>query len=139
MNVAPSWGWRLRIANDENDVARSQSIALLHQIMCLNWCLKMPRYRAKVDRNQSEIIQALRSVGPHVSVRSLAGQGQGIPDLLCGISGVTFLIEVKDGAKSLSRQKLTPDQEDFIARWTGSPVVILRDAEEAVAWARERS
>lgn len=96
-----------------------------------------------MDRNQHEIIQALRSVGPHVTVRSLAGQGQGIPDLLCGISrdgiGVTYLIEVKDGAKSLSRQKLTPGQEDFIARWTGSPVVILRDAEEAVAWAKKRS
>jgi Holliday junction resolvase len=95
----------------------------------------MPRFRAKVDRNQSEIMSVLRSVGPHVSVRSLAGQGQGIPDLLCGISGVTFLIEVKDGAKAPSRQKLTPDQESFISSWTGSPVVILRDENEAREWA----
>ena len=98
----------------------------------------MPRYRAKVDSNQGEIIAALRSVGPDVSVRSLAGQGQGIPDLLCGIAGVTDLIEVKDGAKVPSAQKLTPDQEAFIARWTGSPVVILRDEDEARAWAIAR-
>ena len=95
----------------------------------------MPRYRAKVDRNQSEIIAALRSVGPHVSVKSLAGQGHGTPDLLCGIFGVTHLIEVKDGSKVPSAQKLTLDQETFIARWTGSPVVILRDEAQARAWA----
>ena len=93
------------------------------------------RRAAKVDRNQSEIIQALRSVGPHVSVRSLAGQGNGIPDLICGIHGVTYLIEVQDGAKVPSAQKLTPDQQTFVATWTGAPVVVLRSVEAAVAWA----
>ncbi len=92
------------------------------------------RRAAKVDRNQSVIIAALRSV-PGVSIRSLAGQGNGIPDLICGIHGVTYLIEVKDGAKVPSAQKLTPDQQTFVATWTGAPVVVLRSVEAAVAWA----
>jgi hypothetical protein len=90
----------------------------------------MSRRAAKVDANQSDIMKALRSVDG-VSVYSLAGQGDGCPDLLVGSRHQTFLCEVKDGVK-----RLTPDQVRFIEKWQGSSVVILRDAETALAWAR---
>jgi Holliday junction resolvase len=94
------------------------------------------RIAAKVDKNQADMIQALRDEG--CSVFSLAGMGKGCPDLLVGIASKTYLVEVKDGArygKSRSIESmLTKDQKTFIAKWTGSPVVILKDIETAKAW-----
>ena len=99
------------------------------------------RVAAKGDKNQADMIQALRDEGG--SVFSLAGMGKGCPDLLVGIESkdhgpMTFLVEVKDGSrygKSRSIESmLTKDQKTFIAKWTGSPVVILKDIETAKAW-----
>jgi Holliday junction resolvase len=67
--------------------------------------------RSRTDRNQQDVIDALRKAG--CSVLSLANVGQGCPDLLCGLAGKNWLIEVKDGTKPPSRQKLTPAQERF--------------------------
>jgi len=78
---------------------------------------------AKIDANQPEIVQALRSMG--ASVQHLHSVGQGCPDLLCAISGVgNFLVEIKDGSKPPSKQKLTPDQIDWHCQWR-APVYIV--------------
>ena len=94
------------------------------------------RLAAKVDKNQSDMIRTLRDDG--CSLFSLAGMGKGCPDLLVGIASKTYLVEVKDGSrygKSRSIESmLTKDQKTFIAMWTGSPVVILKDVETAKAW-----
>ncbi len=63
---------------------------------------------ARVDANQREIVDALRSVC--VSVQHLHMVGSGCPDLLCSIKNHTFLIEIKDGKKPFYKQALTPDQ-----------------------------
>lgn len=75
------------------------------------------RQASKVDRNQAEIVKALRQAG--ATVQSLHAVGQGCPDLLVGWRGMNILIEVKDGSKPPSRQKLTPDQQDWMRMWTG--------------------
>ena len=93
------------------------------------------RRAARVDGNHVEIIEALLSVAG-VTVHSLAGVGCGCPDLLVGAEGKTYLVEVKDGAKTPSRRTLTHDQQKWIRKWTGSAVVILLDAGKAVSWAR---
>ena len=72
------------------------------------------RRRARTDRNQTEIVEALRAAG--ASVYSLAAVGDGIPDLLCGFRGKTALIEVKDSQQPPSKRQLTPDQLE----WHGS-------------------
>ena len=87
------------------------------------------RHKAKVDDNQRDIVNALRSIG--CSVISLAAVGNGCPDLLVGFRGNNFLLEVKDGNKSPSRRKLTPDQQKFFATWQGYRSVV-KSAEEAV-------
>ena len=48
---------------------------------------------AKVDRNQTEIVQALRDYGAFVV--SLATVGKGVPDLLVGFKRHTILMEIK--------------------------------------------
>lgn len=77
------------------------------------------RKRGKVDANQQQIVKALRMI-PGVSVAVTSSVGNGYPDLNIGYKGQTFLVELKDGAKSASRKKLKPDQEKFKKGWTGS-------------------
>ncbi len=86
---------------------------------------------AKVDRNQPEIVAALRKVGAFV--QSLAAVGHGVPDLLVGFRGETVLIEVKDGAKPASARQLTDDQIRWHAGWLGGRCVVVRDVTEALA------
>ena len=94
------------------------------------------RRAARVDGNHAEIVAALRSF-PGVSVCSLASLGNGVPDLIVGLAGQNYLVEVKDGEKSQSRQSLTPDQERFFLRWKGKPPVVLTSAGKALSWARQ--
>jgi Holliday junction resolvase len=89
------------------------------------------RRAAKVDRNQPEIVSALRQVG--ADVQSLAAVGDGVPDLLVGFRGTTFLIEVKDGSKAPSARQLTDDQIKWHAAWRGGRCVVVHDVTEALA------
>ncbi len=84
---------------------------------------------AKVDVNQAEIVAALRKAG--ASVQPLHSVGQGVPDLLCAVCEVNFLVEVKDGAKPPSAQKLTPDQVEWHKAWK-APVYIVNSVEKAL-------
>jgi len=97
------------------------------------------RRRGRVDENHSAIVSLLRSFG--CSVASTTGVGDGFPDVVVGFQGVTHLIEIKDGEKSPSKRRLTPDEEEWHSTWQGDPVCILeslRDAEELVRkWYRD--
>lgn len=88
------------------------------------------RRAAKVDANQTEIVQALRQIG--AVVQSLAAVGNGCPDLLVGYRNRLFLLEVKDGSKPPSAQKLTPDQVEWHRVWQGH-VVVVNGVESAIA------
>lgn len=80
------------------------------------------RRAAKVDANQRQVVAALRGAG--ASVQLLHAVGEGCPDLLVGHQGKNFLLEVKDGAKPPSAQKLTPQQEIWHRDWRGQRVVV---------------
>ena len=80
------------------------------------------RYAARVDKNQEQIVLALRAVGAYVWII-------GLPvDLLVGYKGHTFLVEVKDGP----RKRLTALQEDFFANWSGSTLARIDGPEAAL-------
>ena len=80
------------------------------------------RRAARVDANQRQVVAALRGAG--ASVQLLHAVGEGCPDLLVGHRGVNYLIEVKDGQKPPSAQKLTPQQEIWHRDWRGHRVVV---------------
>jgi len=80
------------------------------------------RRAAKVDANQREVVAALRAAG--ASVQLLHAVGEGCPDLLVGYKGLNMLLEVKDGSKPPSAQKLTPQQEEWHRDWRGHRVVV---------------
>lgn len=75
------------------------------------------RRAAKVDRNQSEIVDALRKAG--ATVQPLHTVGAGCPDLLVGFRGVNYLIEVKDWKADASHRKLNSMQVDWHEAWRG--------------------
>lgn len=87
------------------------------------------RRAAKVDANQDEVVKALRAVG--ASVQSLAATGKGCPDLLVGFRGVNYLMEVKDGKKTPSEQRLTDDQVVWHKNWLGT-VQVVNSSEKAL-------
>jgi Holliday junction resolvase len=87
-------------------------------------------YAKKVDANQADVVQALRKAG--CTIEHLHAVGRGCPDLLCAIAGEVFLIEVKDGAKAASAQKLTPDQIVWHAGW-GAEVHVVNSVDGALA------
>ena len=80
------------------------------------------RRAAKVDANQREVVAALRDAG--ATVQLLHAVGEGCPDLLVGYRGGNYLLEVKDGRKPPSAQKLTPQQEIWHRDWRGHRVVV---------------
>ena len=80
------------------------------------------RRAAKVDANQREVVAALRGAG--ATVQLLHAVGEGCPDLLVGYKGLNLLLEVKDGSKPPSAQKLTPQQEVWHRDWRGHRVVV---------------
>jgi Holliday junction resolvase len=87
------------------------------------------RKAAKTDSNQTEVVSALRQAG--ASVQSLAATGKGVPDLLVGYQGINYLMEVKDGNKVPSAQKLSIDQEHWHSVWRGT-VHIVKSIDEAL-------
>jgi len=88
------------------------------------------RRAAKRDDNEGAIIDALRDVGCRVTQLS----GAGVPDLLVGRRGVTYLLEVKDPTKPKRDQRLTEPQVQWHGEWAGvgGPCVIVRTIEEAL-------
>lgn len=87
---------------------------------------RMPKYAAKVDRNQREIVDALKSCGCDVMFI-----GKPV-DLLIGVRGKNLLLEVKaPKAKGEPGGKLTPEQEVFFKEWRGQKAIV-RTPEEAL-------
>lgn len=101
---------------------------------------------ARRDDSEGPIVEALRAAGASVTV---IGMGDGVPDLLCGFRGTTYLLEVKaplgprggnrgrsTGAARVSAGgdgTLSRDQLAWWAAWRGAPPVIVRTPAEALA------
>lgn len=92
------------------------------------------KFTAKADANQPVIVKALRASG--ASVQHLHSVGAGCPDLLCAIDGINFLIEVKDGSKDASGQKLKPTQVAWHAAWK-APVYVINSVPAAIDLVRK--
>lgn len=98
------------------------------------------RHAKRTDANHAAIRDGLRQARWRVD--DLSGAGCGAPDLVVELApGRPHFLEIKDGAKPLSAQKLTKAQE----RWHSycwqitSKVRSLEEAIEALTWAKERA
>lgn len=79
------------------------------------------KYNKRTDKNQAEIVDALRKAGVQVIITNF---GQDFPDLLCGHQGQWMLVEVKQPDGSLDRGQL-----EFIAKAGGEVAVVTTIAE----------
>ena len=78
----------------------------------------------KVDRNQAEIVEALRAAG--ASVQILSGVGHGCPDIIAGLKGRNWLFEIK-----APNGKMTKDEIEWEKSWRGQ-YTIVRTVEQAL-------
>jgi hypothetical protein len=83
-------------------------------------------FAKKVDKNQKDVVKALRDYG--ASVFLLHTVGGGIPDLMVCYADQTILMEVKDGED----KKLTPQQIILFANWSGGPLHRVNSVQEAI-------
>jgi Holliday junction resolvase len=81
------------------------------------------------DLNQSAIVRVLRDAGATVVIT--ADMGGGFPDLVVGWRGKTYLVEVKN------LTQLSEKQLEFIERWRGGPVIVLRTVDDVVRFLQE--
>lgn len=90
----------------------------------------MSKYGAKKDANHGEIVAALKAHG--VSVIDTSGLGGGFPDLICGFSGLTLLVEIKNPKTSYGRRGLNSNQAKWKQEWTGGPYSVVSSVESAI-------
>lgn len=90
---------------------------------------------AKIDANQSEIVQGLRKLGASVAITSMVGDG--FVDIICGFRGVNYMLEIKDGNKPPSQRKLTDAQVKFHAEWRGK-IYVVNSLDDAINIIKEK-
>ena len=76
---------------------------------------------ARVDRNQPEIVKAFRGLGWSVLIVS---QLKNCCDIIVSKANKTICIEIKDGEKPKSAQKLTDGEFKFMSQWQGQYKII---------------
>ncbi len=100
----------------------------------------MARFKkAHKDANHDEVSDELEQLG--YSVVSLHMVGGGVPDLLVGKQGETFLVELKSetiqhngkGYAFKRKGKLEDSQVEWMARWQGGPVIVACNTEEVLS------
>ena len=79
------------------------------------------RRAAKVDANQPEIVKAFRGLGWYVLIIS---QLKNCCDIIVSRNGRTVAVEIKDGLKPPSQQKLSEGELKFQREWLGEYRVI---------------
>ena len=86
----------------------------------------MPKYAARVDANQAQIISALKAAGASVLVI-------GLPvDLLVGHNNVTMLMEVKNPGSRYGKKGANANQTVFMQTWRGGAVALVDGPEAAL-------
>lgn len=80
------------------------------------------RRAAKIDVNQPEIVDYLRASGWSVLLTHAIGKGA--PDAFAARNGFTAALEIKDGRKPPSKQKLTLDEQAFSHGWRGVYLIV---------------
>ena len=74
------------------------------------------RRAARVDDNQAEIVAAFRKLGWYVLIIS---QLKNCCDIIVSKDGRTIAVEIKDGSKPKSAQKLSEGELKFKTEWQG--------------------
>lgn len=90
------------------------------------------RRAARTDKNQTEIVAALRKRGAVVLITS---QLKNAFDVLVGYEGNLYIVEIKDGSKPPSARKLTSGELECKERFESVGVTyhVITSVEEAIS------
>lgn len=91
------------------------------------------RRAARRDATHAEVRDGWRAIAGAPNVRDTGSLGGDFPDLVIGFRGLTFMFEVKSGAKA----KLRPGQAAAMAAWRGGPWLRVDSFPDSVAKANE--
>ncbi len=80
------------------------------------------RRAARKDANQAQIENALQRIG--AVVKDTSALGNGFPDVVAKYRGRVWLLEIKDGTKPASAQKLTEAEQKFHTDFAGCVYVV---------------
>ena len=89
----------------------------------------MSRYANRTDGNHQQVKDDLEAAVPGISLFDASGMGKGFLDLVIGWLERTWLVEIKDPAKSASRRRLTAAQVGFHDNWQGHVITACSAAE----------
>ena len=90
------------------------------------------RRGAKRDANHNDIADAFRAMG--CSVFETDRVGEGFPDIIVGLLGVSHLVEIKNPETAYGRAGLNQRQSAFANLWRGSPIITITSEAEAAAF-----
>lgn len=86
---------------------------------------------SQLGNSSDDVVTALRSVG--AGIQSLAGVGDGCPNLLVAYHGLWHVLRVKDGSNPPIHRKLTPAEQMWLMRFDElAPVYVVNSADEAL-------
>jgi hypothetical protein len=87
------------------------------------------RRAARADDNQPEIVKAFRKMGATWQhTHAIPGALDGI----LGFHGIDVRVEIKDGSKIKSKQKLTDKEAETIEAWKGREPEIVKSIDDAI-------
>jgi adenine/guanine phosphoribosyltransferase-like PRPP-binding protein len=89
-----------------------------------------PRRARRIDANQPDIVAAMRQLGLGVIVAN----AEGYDLIVARRGGHTAVVEIKDGTKPMSQQKLTNSEEELRDRWPGKYRVVRNLVDVAALW-----
>lgn len=94
------------------------------------------RHAKRVDANHDAIKRAFRACG--YKVHDFSGVGHGCPDLAVEKGQSVFWVEIKDGAKVPSKQKLTGKETLWheLLKRAGMSVRIVTSLDDVIALAK---
>ncbi len=87
----------------------------------------MSRFARRKDDNHTEVVGWLRAMG--CSVETIHG-ATGMPDIICGLFGLTELVEVKPVAGETRRRELRETQREWHSKWKGRKPVVVRTLDD---------
>lgn len=79
------------------------------------------RRAARIDANQNEVVSCFRKIGWYVLIIS---QLKNCCDIIVSKNGRTIAVEIKDGSKPPSQQKLSKGELKFKDEWQGEYALI---------------
>lgn len=94
------------------------------------------KYGNKKDANHNDIVDAFIKMG--AIVKDLSDVGNGVPDLIVGIKGEWYLVDVKNPETSYGRKGLNKRQTEWAFNWQGGGVYLIYTIDDVKALIEQR-